>query len=79
MWESDKKDSKIFVIETKSGKIAGTVSYFNMTTFHIPLWEIGYTINESSRRQGYCSEAVQILVDYIFLTKLSFGFKPIFK
>ncbi len=31
--------------------------------------EIGYAILPSERKKGYCSEAVMIMVDYLFLSK----------
>jgi len=34
-----------------------------------PYWEIGYVLIPSERGKGYCSEAVQLGVDYLFLTK----------
>jgi RimJ/RimL family protein N-acetyltransferase len=33
------------------------------------LLEIGYAVIPSERGKGYCSEAVQIMVDYLFLSK----------
>jgi aminoglycoside 6'-N-acetyltransferase len=31
--------------------------------------EIGYSLISSERGKGYCSEAAQIMVDYLFLSK----------
>ena len=31
--------------------------------------EIGYSLVPDERRKGYCSEAVEIMVDYLFLSK----------
>jgi len=32
-------------------------------------WQIGYVLIPSERGKGYCTEAVQIAVDYLFLSK----------
>jgi len=32
-------------------------------------WEIGYVLIPSKRGKGYCTEAVQLAVDYLFLSK----------
>jgi RimJ/RimL family protein N-acetyltransferase len=34
-----------------------------------PLLEIGYALLPSQRGKGYCTEAVKIMVDYLFLSK----------
>jgi RimJ/RimL family protein N-acetyltransferase len=34
-----------------------------------PYWEIGYVLISSERGKGYCTEAVQLAVDYLFLSK----------
>jgi RimJ/RimL family protein N-acetyltransferase len=31
--------------------------------------EIGYSLIPNERRKGYCTEAAQIIVDYLFLSK----------
>jgi RimJ/RimL family protein N-acetyltransferase len=54
-----------FFIEKKDGTKIGTIS-------HKPVFktqEIGYAILPSERGKGYCSEAVKIIVDYLFLSK----------
>jgi RimJ/RimL family protein N-acetyltransferase len=54
-----------FLIETKDGNKVGTMS-------HKPegrAQQIGYSILPSERKKGYCSEAVKIMVDYLFLSK----------
>ena len=35
-----------------------------------PYWEIGYILIPSERGKGYCSEAAQLAVDYLFLSKV---------
>jgi RimJ/RimL family protein N-acetyltransferase len=57
-----------FVIEKKDGtKIGLAVHYISSPNFG---WvEIGYVIIPEERNKGYCIEAIQILTDYLFLTK----------
>jgi ribosomal-protein-alanine N-acetyltransferase len=60
---------KTFVIEKKDGATVGWISFFY--TLH-PMWktlEIGYSLIPSERGKGYCTEAAQIVVDYLFLSK----------
>jgi len=57
-----------FIIENKDGtQIGWAVHYVSAPNFG---WiEIGYVIIQEKRNKGYGSEAVQILTDYLFLTK----------
>jgi RimJ/RimL family protein N-acetyltransferase len=58
-------DSKWFLIEKKDGtKIGGIVHFLRGG-----LLEIGYSLVPGERAKGYCSEAVKIMVDYLFLSK----------
>jgi ribosomal-protein-alanine N-acetyltransferase len=60
---------KTFVIEKKDGTQVGWISFFY--ALH-PMWktlEIGYSLIPNERRKGYCTEAAQIIVDYLFLSK----------
>ncbi|MCJ7425364.1 GNAT family N-acetyltransferase [Candidatus Bathyarchaeota archaeon] len=34
-----------------------------------PYWEIGYVLVSSERGKGYCTEAAQLAVDYLFMSK----------
>ena len=34
-----------------------------------PYWEIGYVLIPSERGKGYCTEATQLAVDYLFMSK----------
>ena len=56
---------KWFIIEKKDGSKIGGISHFPVGE----LLEIGYTIIPSERNRGYCTEAVKIIVDYLFLSK----------
>ena len=58
-------DHKWFVIEKKDGTKIGGIIHFLAGN----LLEIGYSLVPSERRKGYCSEAVKIMVDYLFLSK----------
>ncbi len=57
-----------FIIEKKDGtKIGWIAHYIGSQNFG---WiEIGYAIIPREREKGYATEAIQILVDYLFLTK----------
>lgn len=57
-----------FIIEKKDGtKIGWICHYISAPNFG---WtEIGYAIIQSERNKGYGTEAVQMLVDYLFLTR----------
>jgi RimJ/RimL family protein N-acetyltransferase len=62
-------ESKTFIIEKKDGSKIGLVSHFNMLHPGAKLLEIGYSLVPTERGKGYCSEAVKIMVDYLFLSK----------
>ena len=53
---------KWFLIEKKDGSKIGEIH-------HMEDMEIGYGIIPSERNKGYCTEAVNIIVDYLFLSK----------
>ena len=58
-------DEKWFFIEKKDGTKAGFIG----THLFGSLLEIGYAVVPAERRHGYCTEAVKIMVDYLFLSK----------
>lgn len=58
-------EKKRFFIEKKDGTKIGVVIVFPVGD----LCEIGYTLISSERGKGYCTEAVTILVDYLFLSR----------
>jgi ribosomal-protein-alanine N-acetyltransferase len=65
MYDNRSPEERWFVIEKKDGSKVGSVS-------HRPVGkaqEIGYAILPSERKKGSCSEAVMIMVDYLFLSK----------
>ena len=58
-------EERWFFIEKKDGSKVGNMG-------HRPVGkaqEIGYAVLPSERKKGYCSEAVMIMVDYLFLSK----------
>jgi len=64
-------DFKPFLIEKKDGSKIGFICHFHV--LHLGTGtkqlEIGYSLVPSERGKGYCSEAIQIMVDYLFLSK----------
>ncbi len=55
---------KWFIIEKKDGTMVGQIMY----TPEKHHFTIGYTVIPNERKKGYCTEAVRILVDYLFLS-----------
>ena len=58
-------DTKWFFIEKKDGTKIGTMFHWTIEN----LLEIGYVLIPSERGKGYCTEAVKIVLDYLFLSK----------
>jgi [ribosomal protein S5]-alanine N-acetyltransferase len=58
-----------FFIEGKDGSRIGYIWHFNVMHPVGKLLEIGYFLVPSERGKGYCTEAVNIMVDYLFLSK----------
>ena len=58
-------EEKWFIIEKKDGCKVGFIGHFTSGR----LFEIGYSLVPSERGKGYCTEAVKIMVDYLFLSK----------
>ena len=56
-----------FVIEKKDGTRVGFIAHYFVQP--AKLLEIGYVIAPSERGKGYGTEAVQIMVDYLFLSR----------
>jgi RimJ/RimL family protein N-acetyltransferase len=55
----------MFFIEKKDCTKIGYVYHF----LNGNLLEIGYNLVPNDRRKGYCTEAVRIIVDYLFLSR----------
>jgi len=60
---------KPFIIEKKDGSKIGFVSHFHVLHVAGKLLEIGYSLVPSERGKGYCTEAVRIMIDYLFLSR----------
>ena len=58
-------DTKRFFIEKKDGTRIGYIIHFLTGS----LFEIGYALVPNERGKGYCTEAVKIFFDYLFLSK----------
>ena len=54
-----------FLIVKKDGSRVGFLGLSVVGMY----WEIGYVLIPSERGKGYCTEAVQLAVDYLFLSK----------
>jgi len=57
---------KRFIIEKKDGTKIGGINHFIVQPHRV--MEIGFAINSNERGKGFGTEAVQIMVDYLFLT-----------
>jgi len=64
-YENYSAETKFFIIEKKDGTKIGTTGHF----VSAGQYEIGYMIIPSERGKGYASEAVGMMVDYLFLSK----------
>jgi RimJ/RimL family protein N-acetyltransferase len=69
MLESNPLEMKAFMIEKKDGTKIGLVSHFNMLAPYGKMQEIGYALVPGERGKGYCTEATQLMLDYLFLSK----------
>jgi ribosomal-protein-alanine N-acetyltransferase len=58
-----------FIIEKKDGSKIGYICHFTLMHPAGKLLEIGYSLVPSERGKGYCTEAVRVIVDYLFLSK----------
>jgi len=56
-----------FIVEKKDGTKIGGINHFLVQPYGVT--EIGYALVSGERGKGYGTEAVQIMVDYLFLTK----------
>ena len=59
---------KLFFIEKKDGTKIGLMNHFNSYLGMGELLEIGYFLTPNERGKGYCTEAAQLMVDYLFLS-----------
>jgi RimJ/RimL family protein N-acetyltransferase len=64
-YEKFGSDKVWFLITKKDGSVVG---HFGMVVMG-SCWEIGYVLIPNERGKGYCTEAVQLGVDYLFMSK----------
>jgi len=62
-------DFQLFFVEKKDGSKIGFVSHFYVLHPAARHLEIGYVLVPSERGKDYCTEAVNIMVDYLFFSK----------
>src|SRR5271157_6251966 len=62
-------EQKYFVIEKKDGRKIGLIFHFYVLHPAGRQLEIGYVLVPSERGKGYCTEAVRIMMDYLFLSR----------
>jgi len=60
---------KPFLIEKKDGSKIGFIAHFYVLHPAGRQLEIGYSLVPNERGKGYCTEALEIMVDYLFLSK----------
>lgn len=68
-FESNPLEYTTFIIEKKDGAKVGGITHFNVLAPYGKTLEIGYALLPAERGKGYCTEAVSIMVDYLFLSK----------
>jgi RimJ/RimL family protein N-acetyltransferase len=68
MFESP-HEAKPFIIERKDRTKIGFIIHFYVLHPAGRQLEIGYSLVPSEREKGYCTEAAQLMVDYLFLSK----------
>ena len=59
------RDAQWFFVQKKNGTRIGYVAHFQAAGET----ELGYFIIPTQRRKGYVTEAIKIIVDYLFLSK----------
>jgi RimJ/RimL family protein N-acetyltransferase len=68
--EADKRfadaSKAYFIIQKKDGTSIGLIVYFGQSSASIT---IGYAIEPSEQGKGYGTEALQLIIDYLFLAK----------
>ena len=58
-----------FIVEKKDGSKIGYICHFVLVHPCGKLLEIGYSLVPNERGKRYCTEAVNIMLDYLFLSK----------
>jgi RimJ/RimL family protein N-acetyltransferase len=60
---------KPFIVEKKDGSKIGFIAHFYVLHPAGRLLEVGYSLIPSERGKGHCTEALKIMIDYLFLSK----------
>ena len=60
---------KDFIVEKKDGSKIGWMVHYYMLHPAGKRLEIGYALLPAERGKGYCTEATQLMVDYLFLSR----------
>jgi len=60
---------KPFIVEKKDGSKIGFIAHFYVLHPAGRLLEVGYSLIPSERGKGYCTEALKVMIDYLFLSK----------
>jgi RimJ/RimL family protein N-acetyltransferase len=60
---------KPFFIEKKDGSKIGFIAHFYVLHPAGRQLEVGYSLVPSERGKGYCTEALEIMMDFLFLSK----------
>ena len=68
MFESP-HELKSFLINRKDGSKIGFIIHYYVLDPAARQLEIGFSLVPSERGKGYCTEAVKIMVDYLYLSK----------
>lgn len=63
--DNPRQNEQWFIVEKKDKCKIGHI-FYNVSGQH---FEIGYRLISCERNKGYCTEAVNILVDFLFLSK----------
>jgi RimJ/RimL family protein N-acetyltransferase len=66
-YDDKKLEQTEFFIEKKDGSKIGYIWHFTFPFAR--LLEIGYFLVPNERGKGYCTEAIKIMIDYLFLSR----------
>lgn len=61
---------QVFIVEKKDKTRIGAIVHSLVKAIPYETSEVGYFLVPSEREKGYCTEALKIMVDFLFLTKI---------
>lgn len=68
------------LVEAKSGKMLGTLSFSNLTRFPFYACNVGYSLAEDAQGKGYMRRGLKMACDYMFevqkLHRIQAGYMP---